>query len=149
MLPKIIFSSSNSFADNSTDGITSDELAQQAQYQSLLDDFEEIKDLMCPICMEDMQVGQIIIKTVCTPIQDPTAENVFKGHTFHEECFRGWLMKGDGDYRDTDNVYYKCPLCRGHLVPEKPSLYKPELSGDENLEDSSITFRVEIRSIPL
>lgn len=147
MLPKIIFSSSNSLADNSCLSISADELSQQAQYQGLLGDFSEVKDLMCPICMEDMQIGHMIIKTICTPLQDPTKDNIFKGHIFHEECFRGWLMKGDGNYRDTDNVYYKCPLCRSHLVPELPS--KTDFTGHENLEESSVTFRAEIRSIPL
>jgi len=38
----------------------------KSEYQKMLESHEEIEDMMCPICMEQMDVGQIIVITNCT-----------------------------------------------------------------------------------
>ena len=63
----------------------------------MLRDFDEIEDMMCSICMDQMSVGETIVKTKCG-IENvfPSSEDeaLLKGHKFHHDCFKSWLSRG-------------------------------------------------------
>jgi len=53
----------------------------------------------CPICLEDMEVGNALIQTAC-------------GHSFHWKCLKD-IQKSDS------SNYEKCPTCRYILISLK------------------------------
>lgn len=101
----------------------------------MLQEFDEIEDMMCSICMESMVQGEVIVKTNCgIDALFPTEmkEALLKGHKFHKDCLKQWFTKGQ------NNMTEKCPLCRQDIIRDTvASQAGPTSSNQHRLQQRS------------
>lgn len=86
--------------DNNTEIITKQDLDQNLD-KSHLDEGKKLDCNMCPICLSDYQINDVIVNSSeCR-------------HTYHHDCMREWVVK---------RCDVKCPCCRSCFIDM--NLYK-------------------------
>ena len=55
-------------------------------------------------------VSNIEMPAILPQAREP--ENPLRGHKFHHDCLRQWLLKGEKHFYNDSTIFYRCPLCR-------------------------------------